>query len=107
VINVKITKCGIAEALDMVAAARTLGLGLMIGGMVETELAMTASACLAAGLGGFSAVDLDTPRFLRDSPFTNRGSAWGPRIRVDAIAAGHGVTRAPAQRPAGAGPQNR
>jgi o-succinylbenzoate synthase len=90
VINLKTAKCGIAQTLDMAATARSLGLGLMIGGMVETELAMTASACLAAGIGGFMAIDLDTPRFLARSPFS--ASDWGPRIRVGDIAVGHGVT---------------
>lgn len=96
VINVKIMKSGIAEALDMVAAARAHGLGLMIGGMVESKLAMTISACLAAGLGGFSFVDLDTPLFMANSPFIGGFDQEGARIRVDGIELGHGV-QLPAQ----------
>ena len=57
-------KSGVAQALDMATCARALGMQLMIGGMVESEIAMTTSACLAAGLGGFAAVDLDTHLFL-------------------------------------------
>lgn len=90
VINIKITKSGLAVALDMIAVARGLGLGLMIGGMVETPLAMTVSACLAAGQGGFEFVDLDTPLFMRAPPV--RG--WvqhGPVIDLAHIRAGHGI----------------
>jgi L-alanine-DL-glutamate epimerase-like enolase superfamily enzyme len=95
VINVKIMKCGIAEALDMVATARAHGLGLMIGGMVESKLAMTVSACLAAGQGGFSFVDLDTPLFMRNSPLGGGFEQDGARIRVDGIELGHGVRYVP------------
>ena len=38
------------------------GLGLMIGGNVESILAMTVSACFAAGQGGFSFVDGVMPK---------------------------------------------
>lgn len=91
VINVKITKTGVVEALDMIAAARAAGLGLMMGGMVESALCMTTSACLAAGQGGFSHVDLDTFLFLKDSPLTGGLARKGDVLSVDAIARGHGV----------------
>jgi L-alanine-DL-glutamate epimerase-like enolase superfamily enzyme len=68
-VNLKITKSGVTEALAMWHVAQAAGLELMIGGMVEAELAMTFSAHLAAGLGGFAFVDLDTPLFLRETPF--------------------------------------
>jgi len=91
VINLKIMKTGVAEALDMAAAARAHGLGLMIGGMVESRLAMSVSACLAAGLGGFQFVDLDTPLFMPDAPLIGGFEQTGARLRVDGIRAGHGV----------------
>ncbi len=75
----------------MIAAARGYSLGLMIGGMVETELAMTVSACLAAGVGGFGFVDLDTPLFMKHSPAVGGWEQSGPKIRVSHIRAGHGV----------------
>ncbi len=90
-INVKLTKSGIPEALDMIALAKTHGLGLMIGGMVESELAMSVSACVAAGVGGFRWVDLDTPLFMRSSPFSGGFQRSGAELRVDLIEAGHGV----------------
>ena len=93
VINIKTMKCGILEAMDMIAIARAAGLGLMIGGMVESKLSMTVSACLAAGQGGFSFVDLDTPWFLENAPFVGGWVEAGATLRLDQIASGHGVSR--------------
>lgn len=63
-INIKITKSGVIESLRMITAAKSLGLGMMIGGMLETEIAMGFSLQMAAGLGGFEMIDLDTPFFI-------------------------------------------
>jgi L-alanine-DL-glutamate epimerase-like enolase superfamily enzyme len=92
VINIKLMKAGIAAALEIVAVAQSAGLGLMIGGNVESILAMTASACFAAGQGGFRFADLDTPLFLAENPFAGGFTLDGGRISVAAIRAGHGVT---------------
>ena len=91
VVNVKIMKSGVVEALDMAAVARAHGLGLMVGGMVESPLAMTVSACLAAGLGGFEHVDLDTPLFMADPPTQGGFRRFGPRLGLSHIELGHGV----------------
>jgi L-alanine-DL-glutamate epimerase-like enolase superfamily enzyme len=96
VINIKTMKCGIVEALDMIALARSAGLGLMIGGMVESQLAMSVSACLAAGSGGFGFVDLDTPWFMKNAPFEGGFEARGATLHVAHIDAGHGVAWAAA-----------
>lgn len=53
VINIKIAKFGVIGALEIIEAAKGAGLALMIGGMVETRLAMGFSGHLAAGLGCF------------------------------------------------------
>jgi L-alanine-DL-glutamate epimerase-like enolase superfamily enzyme len=71
-INVKITKCGVAESVSMWIAARAAGLDVMIGGMVETDLAMGFSAQLVRGIGGVTFADLDTPFFL-GAPLTQGG----------------------------------
>ncbi|CAJ2647814.1 unnamed protein product [Trifolium pratense] len=55
-------------ALDIVEKARAAGLDLMIGGMVETRLAMGFAGHLAAGLGCFKFIDLDTPLLLSEDP---------------------------------------
>ncbi|MDF3056936.1 MAG: mandelate racemase/muconate lactonizing enzyme family protein [Rariglobus sp.] len=91
VINIKLMKAGLAEAFDIVAAARETGLGLMIGGNVESMLAMTTSACFAAGIGGFSYADLDTPLFLAENPFLGGFTLAGGRLSVAHIGRGHGV----------------
>jgi len=91
-INIKTMKCGIVEAMDMIAVARSAGLALMIGGMVESKLSMSVSACLAAGIGGFSHVDLDTPWFMKNAPLEGGFSEHGATLRVDQIRSGHGVT---------------
>src|SRR5690606_26393749 len=91
VINVKITKTGVLDAWQIFSTARAHGLDLMIGGMVETELCMTTSACLAAGFGGVRFVDLDTPLFLGERPLRGGFVQSGPELRVDGIRGGHGV----------------
>jgi L-alanine-DL-glutamate epimerase-like enolase superfamily enzyme len=92
VINIKIMKAGIVEALQIGAVARAAGLELMIGGMVESMLAMTMSAHLACGLGGFRFVDLDTPFFLAENPFEGGFTVNGGTLSLAHITAGHGVT---------------
>ena len=75
----------------MATIARAAGLGLMIGGNVESILAMTVSACFAAGLGGFEFADLDTPLFMAENPFEGGYALDGGRISVAHITSGHGV----------------
>jgi L-alanine-DL-glutamate epimerase-like enolase superfamily enzyme len=94
VVNVKVMKSGVIEALEIVSTARAHGLGLMIGGMVETSVAMTLSACLAAGVGGFDFVDLDTPLFMVNEPVRCEHERRGPEIVLDGITGGHGVVPA-------------
>ncbi len=48
-INIKLMKCtGIREAFRMIAAARRLGLGVMLGCMTETSIGISAAAQLAS-----------------------------------------------------------
>jgi L-alanine-DL-glutamate epimerase-like enolase superfamily enzyme len=91
VVNIKMMKSGVAEALRMVEVARAAGLRLMIGGMVESILAMSASACLAAGVGAFSFVDLDTPLFMLPPRLRGGYIQRGAELDLGAIEAGHGV----------------
>lgn len=65
VINIKLMKCGLVEAKEIAFLARANNVGLMIGGMMESSLAMTCSAHIASGLGFIDYVDLDTPFFLK------------------------------------------
>ena len=94
VFNIKLMKGGVGAALGIVEVARQHGLQLMIGGNVESILAMTASACFAAGCGGFAFADLDTPLFLATNPFNGGFELDGGMISVAGIWAGHGVVPA-------------
>lgn len=92
VINIKLAKCGVVQALEIAAIARAANIGLMIGGMVETRIAMGFSAHFAAGLGGFDWIDLDTPLLLAEDPVTGGYTADGPRYRLDTGEFGHGAS---------------
>lgn len=68
VVNIKLAKSGVLGALEVIELAKDSGLDLMIGGMVETRLAMGFAGHLAAGMGCFKFVDLDTPLLLSEDP---------------------------------------
>jgi hypothetical protein len=61
--------------------------------MVETRLAMTFSACIAGGVGGFAELDLDTPLFMKDDKLQGGFAQSGPSLELSGITRGHGVTR--------------
>ena len=62
VVNIKLDKCGgLTEALMIAAEARRLGLGVMVGNMVGTSLAMAPAFILGQLC---DVVDLDGPTFL-------------------------------------------
>ncbi|EOA30704.1 hypothetical protein CARUB_v10013841mg [Capsella rubella] len=77
VVNIKLAKTGILEALEVIELAMSSGIELMIGGMVETRLAMGFSGHLAAGIGSFRFIDLDTPLLLADDPVLGGYKASG------------------------------
>jgi L-alanine-DL-glutamate epimerase-like enolase superfamily enzyme len=70
-INIKLMKTGIVHAVCIARWAKANNIKLMIGGMMESNLAMTASAHLAAGLGCFDFIDLDTPFFIKGAVAKN------------------------------------
>ncbi|HAZ06975.1 MAG TPA: dipeptide epimerase [Elusimicrobia bacterium] len=92
VLNLKLMKMGLLEVWDCALIAKASGLGLMIGGMIETSLAMTCAAHFAAGLGGFSFVDLDTPLWLRKDPTRGLRMERGGIYDLSKVSAGIGVT---------------
>jgi L-alanine-DL-glutamate epimerase-like enolase superfamily enzyme len=69
-INIKIMKTGVDEAIKIASFTKASGLKLMIGGMLETRIAMGCSFSLVLGLGGFDVLDLDTPLLLAGDPVT-------------------------------------
>ncbi len=98
-INLKIVKLGgLLEALALGRRARAAGLRVMVGGMVETRLGMSAGACLAACFDEVL-TDLDTAWLLASDPFTGGYEADGEVYEVGR-GTGHGVSPAPpADRP--------
>lgn len=92
-VNVKLSKCGgIGEALRLAAAARGLGLGLMIGARPESGLGIAAAAQLASL---FDRADLDANLLLVHDPW--QGLELIDGVQVPADRPGLGV------RPAGCG----
>ncbi len=66
-INIKLVKCGgLTPALEIHRAARSLGLKIMVGCMLESSLGIAAGAALAQEA---DFVDLDGSWLLRDDPF--------------------------------------
>jgi L-alanine-DL-glutamate epimerase-like enolase superfamily enzyme len=64
VANIKLDKCGgLTEALAMAEMARSLGLGVMVGNMVGTSLAMAPAFIVGQHC---DIVDLDGPTFLAE-----------------------------------------
>ena len=74
-INLKLSKCGgLREALRMIATARSHGMLVMAGCMVESSLGITAAAHLAPLL---DYVDLDGAALLANDPFSGATIARG------------------------------
>jgi L-Ala-D/L-Glu epimerase len=69
-INIKIMKTGVIEAMEIASFIKVSCLKLMVGGMLETRIAMGCSFSLVLGLGGFEVLDLDTPLLLANDPIT-------------------------------------
>jgi L-Ala-D/L-Glu epimerase / N-acetyl-D-glutamate racemase len=82
VVNLKIMRCGVLESVRIAQIAHAAGLGLMIGGMVESRLAMSCSLSLVYGLGWIHHCDLDTPLLLADDPVRGGYRYDGPRMSV-------------------------
>jgi L-alanine-DL-glutamate epimerase-like enolase superfamily enzyme len=84
-VNLKLAKHGgPLHALRLGLEAQAAGLRLMMGGMVETRLGMTAAAHVACALGGADYVDLDTAWLLADDPYAGGYVSDGPRYRLPA-----------------------
>lgn len=92
VVNIKLMKSGIVEALDIAAICRAAHIDLMVGAMMESRLGVAASAHFIAGLGGFTYVDLDTPMLLAEDPFTGGFTQEDMVYSLEQVKAGLGVS---------------
>jgi L-alanine-DL-glutamate epimerase-like enolase superfamily enzyme len=79
-INIKIMKTGVVEAHEIAVFTLQSGLKLMVGGMVETRIAMGCSFSLVLGMKGFEVLDLDTPLLLEEDPIQGGYAYSGPRL---------------------------
>ena len=79
---IKLSKCGgIREALRMIHAARALGLKVMLGCMIESELGIAQAAQLGS-LADY--IDLDGHLLIGPAPFTRARASEGPARAVRA-----------------------
>jgi L-alanine-DL-glutamate epimerase-like enolase superfamily enzyme len=91
-VNIKLTKLGFLRAREVWALARARGIKLMMGEMLESELASAASAAFAGGLGGFDFIDLDTPFFIKDSGMKGASFLSADGVySLDRVKAGIGI----------------
>ena len=89
-VNIKLAKSGgIREAVRIVHAARALGLGVMLGCMVESGLGIAAGAHVASLMDH---VDLDGNLLLAHDPWP--GVAFEDGVQVPSLGAGLGVAAA-------------
>lgn len=88
-INVKTMKSGLLGGSAIARLAAAHDIPLMLGAMMESALSITVSAHLAAGLGCFDFIDLDTTFFLTGAlaraPYLDTGG------RFDLTQAGSGI----------------
>lgn len=95
-LNIKLMKTGgIYEALKICAAAEAYGIECMIGCMLESKIAVSAAAHLAAGKCIITRADLDGPSLCAVDPYIGGPVFDGPVIRMNDTP-GLGITDVPA-----------
>jgi L-alanine-DL-glutamate epimerase-like enolase superfamily enzyme len=80
-INIKIMKTGVLEAAEIGSLTLSSGLKLMIGGMLESRIAMGCSFSMVLGMKGFEVLDLDTPLLLATDPVQGGYRYDGPTLQ--------------------------
>ena len=95
IINIKLMKCGgIFEALKICGIAESCGVECMVGCMLESKIAVSAAAHLAAAKAVITRVDLDGPSLLKTDPYEGGPVYEGPRIILN-DSPGTGIISAP------------
>ena len=83
-INIKLMKTGgIYQALKICSLAEMYGTQCMIGCMLESKLAVSAAAHLAAGKSVITRLDLDGPALCASDPYEGGPEFDGPWIRMN------------------------
>ncbi|MEJ5229987.1 MAG: L-Ala-D/L-Glu epimerase [Pseudothermotoga sp.] len=83
VINIKLMKSGLSDALAIVQIAQAANVKLMIGCMGESSLGIRQSIHFAAGTGAFTYHDLDAHLSLKEEQFRGDFKQDGPFILLD------------------------
>ena len=84
-INIKLMKTGgIYEALKVCAIAECYEVECMIGCMLESKIAVSAAAHLAAAKGVITRADLDGPSLCSEDPYSGGPAFMGSRILMNA-----------------------
>lgn len=80
-VNVKLAKCGgLAPGLELVRAAQSRGLGVLVGSMMESFVGIAAGAALVRATGLELTPDLDAAWWSVRSPYVD-----GPRYQAGAL----------------------
>lgn len=96
IINIKLMKTGgIYEALKICGMAESFGVECMTGCMLESKLAVSAAAHLAAAKGIITRHDLDGPALCKIDPYEGGPVFEGAKITMTEEA-GIGITKVPA-----------
>ena len=77
-VNVKLMKCGVHEAFDIIAIARMMKKKLMLGCMLESSVNLSVALAMACGTGAFSYIDLDSHLLRGDSSADQDFLSQGP-----------------------------
>ncbi len=85
VLNLKLGKAGLVDALNIVSVAEAAHVDLMIGCMLESAVAIHTAAHVVSGMEAFSYVDLDGNRLLEHDVIDDTG----PMIEIGGP--GHGI----------------
>lgn len=94
-INIKLMKTGgIYNALRLCAVAEEYGVECMIGCMLESKIAVSAAAHLAAAKGIITRADLDSPSLCRTDPYIGGPLFTGSTITMNE-SWGLGITGVP------------
>jgi L-alanine-DL-glutamate epimerase-like enolase superfamily enzyme len=93
IINIKLMKSGLIEAMDIAAIAHSGNIKLMIGCMLESKLALGCSVHFAAGLGCFDYVDLDPHIDPEREPFTGGPGYKAPYYTISDELPGIGIQK--------------
>lgn len=93
IINIKLMKSGIIEALDIAAVALGANIKLMIGCMLESRLGLGCSVHFAAGVGRFDYIDLDPHIDPGREPFSGGPDYISPCYTISDDLPGIGIMK--------------